>query len=122
MVLNLKTIDSLNTTKELSSTINRDIREGDLLINYGTYDQTLPFYTGKNVVIAAYKGELEMGSRYEDTKHIFINEDDFVKLFRSEKIVFSVLKTKRLKRLTEKLPENIIVIDYQGERCLIKNR
>jgi len=122
MVLNLKTIDSLNTTKELSNTIKRDIREGDSLINYGTYDQTLPFYTGKNVVIAAYKGELEMGSRYEDTKHIFINEDDFVKLFKSEKRVFSVLKTKRLKRLMEKLPENIIIIDYQGERCLIKNR
>jgi hypothetical protein len=122
MVLNIKTIDSLNSTKGLSNTINRNIRKGDLLINYGTYDQTLPFYTGINVVIAAYKGELEMGSKYEDAKNIFISEDDFIKLLKSEKRVFSVLKTKRLKKLTEKIPENIIIIDYEGERCLIKNR
>jgi hypothetical protein len=122
MVLNIKTIDSLNSTKGLSNTINRNIREGDLLINYGAYDQTLPFYTKRNVIIAAYKGELEMGSKYEDAKNIFISEDDFIKLFKSEKRVFSVLKTKRLKRLTEKLPENITIIDYQNERCLIKNR
>ncbi|MCX5809049.1 MAG: glycosyltransferase family 39 protein [Proteobacteria bacterium] len=122
MVLNIKTIDSLNSTKGLSNTINRNIREGDLLINYGAYDQTLPFYTRRNVVIAAYNGELEMGSKYEDAKHIFISEDDFIKLLKSEKRVFSVLKTKRLKRLTEKIPENITIIDYQNERCLIKNR
>ncbi|MCX5815699.1 MAG: glycosyltransferase family 39 protein [Proteobacteria bacterium] len=122
MVLNIKTIDSLNSTKGLSNTINRNIHEGDLLINYGAYDQTLPFYTRRNVVIAAYKGELEMGSKYKDAKNIFISEDDFIKLLKSEKRVFSVLKTKRLKRLTEKLPENITIIDYQNERCLIKNR
>jgi 4-amino-4-deoxy-L-arabinose transferase-like glycosyltransferase len=122
MTLNIKTIDSLNTTKGLSNTINRNMREGDLLINYGTYDQTLPFYTKKKVVIAAYKGELEMGSKYEDSKDIFINEYDFIKHFLSGKRVFSVLKTKRLKKLMEKLPENATIVDYQSERCLIKNR
>jgi len=122
MVLNMETIDSLNSTKRLSGTINRNIHEGDLLINYGTYDQTLPFYTGRNVIIASYKGELEMGSKYDDAKNIFISEDDFIKLFKSEKRVLSVLKTKRLKTLMEKLPENITIIDYQSERCLIKNR
>jgi len=122
MTLNIKTIDSLNTTKGLSNTINRNMREGDLLINYGTYDQTLPFYTKKKVTIAAYKGELEMGSKYEDSKDIFINEYDFIKHFLSGKRVFSVLKTKRLKKLMEKLPENVTIVDYQSERCLIKNR
>ncbi|MEI6154930.1 MAG: hypothetical protein WCQ90_12680 [Deltaproteobacteria bacterium] len=118
----METIDSLNSTKGLSGTIKRNIHEGDLLINYGTYDQTLPFYTGRNVIIASYKGELEMGSKYDDAKNIFISEDDFIKLFKSEKRVLSVLKTKRLKTLMEKLPENITIIDYQSERCLIKNR
>jgi 4-amino-4-deoxy-L-arabinose transferase-like glycosyltransferase len=122
MTLNIKTIDLLNTTKGLSNTINRNIREGDLLINYGAYDQTLPFYTKKKVIIAAYKGELEMGSKYEDSKDIFISEYDFIKHFLSGKRVFSVLKTKRLKKLMEKLPENVIIVDYQNERCLIKNR
>ena len=122
MVLNMETIDSLNSTKGLSGTIKRNIHEGDLLINYGTYDQTLPFYTGRNVIIASYKGELEMGSKYDDAKNIFISEDDFIKLFKSEKRVLSVLKTKRLKTLMEKLPENITIIDYHSERCLIKNR
>ena len=123
LMLNIKTIDCLNTTKGLAKTINRDIRPGDLLINYGTYDQTLRFYTGKPIIIAAYKGELEMGSKYEDAKNIFIGEQDLLALLKSEKRVFTVLKTKRLMRLQEALPNNeIIIIDYQGERCLIKNR
>lgn len=123
LMLNIKTIDSLNTTKGLAKTINRDIRSGDLLINYGTYDQTLRFYTGRPIIIAAYKGELEMGSKYDDAKNIFVGEQDLLALLKSEKRVFTVLKTKRLMRLQEALPNNkIIIIDYQGERCLIKNR
>ncbi len=121
MTLNIQTIDSLNTTKGLSKTIKHDIRENDLLINFGTYDQTLPFYTKRKILIASYKGELEMGSKYEDSKNIFITEKDFINYFQSEKRVFSVLKTKRLKTLMEKMPGNITVIDYQSERCLIRN-
>ena len=49
--------------------------------------------------------------------------DPVLKLLKSEKRVFTVLKTKRLMRLHEAIPDNkIIIIDYQGERCLIKNR
>jgi len=119
--MNIKTIDSLNTTKGLSKTINRDISEEDMLINYGTYDQTLPFYTKRRIMIASYTGELEMGSKYEDSKDIFISEKDFINHFKSNKRVFSVLKTKRLKTLMEKIPGNVTVIDYQSERCLIRN-
>ena len=123
LTTNIKTIDSLNTTKGLAKTINNDIRSDDLLINYGTYDQTLRFYTARPIIIAAYKGELEMGSKYNDAKGIFIDEQEFLKLLKSEKRVFTVLKTKRLMRLHEAIPDNkIIIIDYQGERCLIKNR
>jgi len=122
MALNMQTIDSLNTTKRLSNIVNRDARHGDLLINYGSFDETLPFYTGRKVVIASYKGELDMGSKYEDSKHMFIDDDEFAKLFTSHQKVFSVLKAKRLQRLREKLPESIRLIECQSERCLIVNR
>jgi hypothetical protein len=123
LMLNVDIIDRLNTTKRLSNVINYHKGEIDYLINYGSFEETLPFYTKKRVILASYNGELEMGSTYEDAKEFFMNEKDFINLFASDKRVFCVLKEKRIKRLKESLPEKIriSVLDCQNERCLIYN-
>ncbi|MCX5811044.1 MAG: glycosyltransferase family 39 protein [Proteobacteria bacterium] len=122
LLLNLNTIDTLNTTKKLADTINEKKDGDDYIINYASYDQTLPFYTKKRIVIASYTGELEMGSKYDDSKTYFIDEDTFINLFKTDKNIFCVLKSKRLNRLKEKIPEKISIIACHNERCLITNK
>ncbi|MCX7966414.1 MAG: hypothetical protein N2596_07305, partial [Syntrophorhabdaceae bacterium] len=121
LMLQKDTIDRLNTTKTIANIINSKKSKDDLIINYGTFDQTLLFYTKKRLIIASYKGELDMGARYEDAKGYFINDDEFVNLMRSDKRVFCVVKEKRLVHIREKLSENIEPIVCVDERCILTN-
>jgi hypothetical protein len=121
LMLHAHVIDRLNTTKELAQAIN-GIGEKDLIVvNYGSFDQTLPFYIQKRTYIAEYTGELKMGSRYEDTKDYFLDHDAFVRLFKSESPVVTVLKAKRLAHLKKSGIEDFRVILCQDKRCLIGN-
>ncbi len=122
LLLNLHVIDVMNTTKKISKSINENKDKYDYIINYASYDQTLPFYTKKRIIIASYKGELEMGSQYNDAKEYFIDEDTFIDIYKSDKKVLCVLKEKRLNRLKEKMHDKISIITCHNERCLITNK
>ncbi|HOE16396.1 MAG TPA: glycosyltransferase family 39 protein [Syntrophorhabdaceae bacterium] len=122
IIFNTPVLDRMNTTKEFATIINQRRTGQDIIVNYASYDQTLPFYTGSRVVIASYKGELEMGSRYEDAKDIFINDDQLSALLNSSKSVFTVLKKKRLALLEEKISRPLAILKCMNERCLVHNK
>jgi 4-amino-4-deoxy-L-arabinose transferase-like glycosyltransferase len=122
LMTHTRVIDKLNTTKELAQLINRERTGAQLdLINYASFDETLPFYTRQKVYIASYKGELEMGSIYQDTKQMFLSNEEFVHLFKSDRKVLCVLKATRLQRLRDLGIENVRVLACQGEKCLVTN-
>jgi 4-amino-4-deoxy-L-arabinose transferase-like glycosyltransferase len=121
LLCNLGTVDRLNTAKKLGTAINRYEGRVDYIVNYGSYEQTLPFYTRRRVTVASYRGELAMGSRYEDAKPFFIDDQEFIYLFRSSKRVLVVVKGNRLARLQERLHGEIKIVERQGERYLISN-
>ena len=101
--------------------INEHKTEADYIISYSSYEQTIPFYIKQGITVASYTGELEMGSKYEDAKKIFISEEEFLKLLPSDKKVLFVTKQKRLKRLQEMFPERIRIQGCQNDRCLVAN-
>jgi 4-amino-4-deoxy-L-arabinose transferase-like glycosyltransferase len=122
LMTHTRVIDKLNTTKELAQLINRERTGAQLdLINYASFDETLPFYTRQKVYIASYKGELEMGSTYEDTKQMFLSNEEFTRLFKSDRKVLCVLKATRLQRLRDLGIENVRVLACQGQKCLVSN-
>jgi 4-amino-4-deoxy-L-arabinose transferase-like glycosyltransferase len=121
LMLNSATIDKLNTTKKLSTTINELKPAPVYVVNYLSFDETLPFYTRQKVLIAGYKGELEMGAAYEDSKATFISESDFLNLLHSGSPTVAVLKEKKLKRLKEMAGDRMKVIECRSERCLVAN-
>jgi len=122
IIVSIPVIDRMNTTKELSAIINQKKTGQDLIVNYAAYDRTLPFYTRSKVLIASYKGELKMGSQYEDAKDIFINDNDLIALLNSEKGVFTVLKKKRLAVLQGKISRPLTVLRCMNERCVVYNK
>jgi 4-amino-4-deoxy-L-arabinose transferase-like glycosyltransferase len=121
LLLNMKTVDRLNTTKILGNIANQKKIETDVIINYGSFEETLPFYTKTRIILASYTGELQMGSQYEDAKHYFITEEDFFKLWATDKKMLCVIKTKRIQRLQERVQKVIHLLACQNERCLISN-
>jgi 4-amino-4-deoxy-L-arabinose transferase-like glycosyltransferase len=121
ILFNLDVVDELKTAKDVAVMINRQKAQADYIISYSSYDQTIPFYIRRGVTVASYMGELEMGSKYEDAKKIFIGEETFLKLLTSDKKVLFVTKQNRLKRLQSMFPERIRIQGCQNDRCLAAN-
>jgi len=121
ILLNVSRIDSLNTTKGLSRIINEHSSVNDYVVSYGSFNETLPFYTGRREVYPAHTGELEMGAQYPEAKPFFLTDEDFQRLFQSDKRVFAVLKTKKLDTSMQSFANNINIVHCDEGRCLITN-
>lgn len=121
IVAHLGVIDRANTAKVLAMTALAQGNKPDIIINYSSLDLTLPFYLQRPVVIASYRGELAMGSRYEDSKKYFMDEIEFLDLLGSGKKVLFVTKHKRIGNLQKKLPGRIRILKCQNDRCLLSN-
>jgi 4-amino-4-deoxy-L-arabinose transferase-like glycosyltransferase len=72
---------------------------GDEVISYGQYAQGLPFYLGRRVTVAAFRGELEFGIEAEDTAAWMIGAPEFWRRWRGERRIFLVTDQRRWKRL-----------------------
>lgn len=114
-------IDRLKTTKVLAATILQEKYRPDFIVNYASFDHTLPFYLRFPVVIASYRGELAMGSKYEDAREIFMEEEEFFRLIVSESKVLFVTKEKHIERLEKSFPGRINKRMCQNDRCLVSN-
>ena len=121
LMLNAGVIDKLNTTKSVAEAMNNRTPAPRYIVDYCGFEETLPFYTKRRIVVAAYKGELEMGAAYEDAKDSFITEEDFLKLLSSDAPTVGVLREKRLERLKGLSGSSLKRIDCQGELCMVAN-
>ena len=121
LMLHVRVIDGLNTTKALARAINESKTGSSVVVDYASLDQTLAFYIRGRTYLAASTGELEMGSKYPDAKGYFLNEDEMVSLFRSDRDVWIVFKAKRLSRLKEIGIEPFGQPVCQDQRCVITN-
>jgi hypothetical protein len=121
IMLHSHVIDRLSTTKGLAAAMRKAGKDNAIVVNYGSFDETLPFYLGKRTYLAEYTGELQMGSEYPDSKGFFLNRDEVVRLFHSDRPVFVVVKAKRLAEM-KKLGIEDADMTCQDQRCLIANR
>jgi len=123
LMMHTHLIDKVNTTKELAQIINQKKAGGKpIVVNFASFDETLPFYTRQKVYIASYKGELEMGSTYQDSQQMFLSNEELAYLFKSERQVLCVLKATRLQHLRDLGMENVQILGCQGGRCLVSNK
>ena len=120
IMLHSHVVDRLNTTKGLAEAIHKVGKNNAIVVNYGSFDETLPFYLGRRTYLADFTGELEMGSTYPDSRSLFLSRDEMVRLFRSDLPVFVVVKAKRLPEMKRLGIGNTEII-CQDNRCLIAN-
>ncbi|HEY5995496.1 MAG TPA: hypothetical protein VIU29_00675, partial [Candidatus Deferrimicrobiaceae bacterium] len=100
--------------KAMSKILNAEMREGDVLAQYLTYCQSVPFYTKRRNVLVEEVGELEFGmQRAPDRADWFISRAAFDNLWRSDKRVFCIFKRDAMPLIEEKFP---------GHRLLLRSR
>ena len=64
-------LGNYKSVKKLSSVLSASLREGDVVAQYQTYRQGLPFYTKRRCVLVNEVGELEFGAdRAADRKDV----------------------------------------------------
>jgi 4-amino-4-deoxy-L-arabinose transferase-like glycosyltransferase len=119
LILNANTIDKVNTTKKLATMINQEGSKVEYLFTYGTFEETLPFYTKRPVLVVSFKGELEMGSGYEDAKRFFLTEEEFLRLFDGRQGAYCVVRGRKLEWLKERLTGGFVILGSQNGRYLI---
>lgn len=107
---------------ELAGLINKAYRDGDKVACYGWYQQGLPFYTGKRVIIVGYKGELEFGSNQGDNSAWFIDQGEFRRLWDSPGRMLTLIKAPDLARLRGEVGTPVTILGQQGDKYLIGNR
>lgn len=114
-------LDTMKTSKGISLFINKEGNRIEELVHYGSFYETVPFYTGRMAILAAYKGELAMGAKYDDARHLFATQEEFVQLFGSEKRVCALVKESRLAHLRLFVNQEITLVGGDGEKYLICN-
>ncbi len=80
------------SSKKLADAIQRELRPGDVIVSYGTYEDasTINFYDRQpiHVVNTRTEGDLDYGSLFPDAPHIFENDASFATLWRGPRRVF----------------------------------
>lgn len=115
-------IGAYKSVKEMAVVLNSSLRPGDVVAQYDTYRQGIPFYTKRRSVLVEEVGELEFGAdRAKDREEYFLNEAAFQRLWASGARVFCVFKRDAMPLIAEKFPGHRLL--YRSDAgILILNR
>jgi len=108
------------SSKELALVAQRVTSQGGCLVSFG-YEQSLPFYTGKRVMVVGDRGELEFGSRQGDQAAWFVDETGFMRLWQGERPVVVLLKRAEFERISPRLAPPASILGSKGKKMLICN-
>ncbi|KAB0664523.1 glycosyltransferase family 39 protein [Oryzomonas japonica] len=117
----LEGIEFKKSSKELALLGRQATSHDGCLVSFG-YEQSLPFYAGKRVVVVGGRGELEFGSRQGDQTAWFVEETDFLRLWQGERPVAALLKRADYERIAPRLVPAPSVLGTKGKKMLICNR
>ncbi len=110
------------SAKNLSAALSANLRPGDVVAQYRTYKQGVPWYTRRRVVLVEEVGELAFGAeRAKDRAQYFISEAEFARLWRSQARVFAIFKRDAMPVVREKYPDGRLLY-RTDEGILIVNR
>jgi 4-amino-4-deoxy-L-arabinose transferase-like glycosyltransferase len=75
------------------------LRPGDEVMSYHTYYQDLPVYLERTITVVEWTGELDFGTKVEDTSNWMIKEDEFWRRWNGPNRVFLVTNKENYVRL-----------------------
>lgn len=113
-------IEFKKSSKELALLAERFAPPGSCLISFG-YEQSLPFYAGKRVVVVGDRGELDFGSRQGNQAAWFVDEADFMRLWQGGQPVLVLLKKTDYERIAPRLIPTASVLGYKSKKMLVCN-
>ncbi len=115
------TIINRQSIKPLISTLQQKLRPEDEVICYGGYYQELPFYLNRIVTVAESLGELEFGTKHQDTKAWMIDHKTFLERWLSNRTVYMITNESNYNNLLAQAPNKTRIIAKLWDTLLIIN-
>jgi len=117
----LERIAVKKSSRELGEMAGRFLSKEGVLASFG-YEQSLPFYAKRRVVVVGSKGELAFGSNRGDQANWFVDEAGFLQLWQGNRQVVVLLKQDELKRVAPLLHPAATVLGQKYKKLLITNK
>ena len=109
------------SAKVLALKINELATSDDIIAAFG-YDQTLPYYTKRRLVVVGKPGELEFGSKQGDQSAWFIETNQFEALWQGGRRVFLRLSAGDLEKFSTGRTPQVRVVAQTRKKVLVTNR
>ena len=113
------------STRDLAAFLRPRLTTSDVVFSYGNYQQTLPFYLGREIGVVNYNRDLEFGishSSDELRSRRFPTETELHEILRSRQRVFVVAEPREAKKLLASSPVDLTIEAEYPQLVLLSNR
>ncbi|HXU33859.1 MAG TPA: phospholipid carrier-dependent glycosyltransferase, partial [Thermoanaerobaculia bacterium] len=106
--------DAYRSAKPLAKDLRPQLQPGDEVASYHFYPHTLAYYLERRITIVGYTGELEFGTRHDDTRAWVIDDLEFWRRWSGPGRVYAMVDTRHKKPLPVELLEARVVGEGGG--------
>lgn len=111
--------DGLISARDLAGAVAELRRPGDVIAQYGNYDQGLPFYLKQRIVLVNYLGELQFGAKQEEDPFWFIGDEQLKALWKGDRRVILVINDGHMERISALLDPHLSSIALTTEKRIV---
>jgi 4-amino-4-deoxy-L-arabinose transferase-like glycosyltransferase len=109
------------SSRELALLVREKAGKDAIIAAFG-YEQGLPFYARRRVVLVGGRNELEFGSRQGDQSAWFIEREQFDRLWAGPAPVFALIYLNDLETFQKTIQPPLTLLGKEGRRALITNK
>ncbi|EFC91085.1 glycosyl transferase family 39 [Dethiosulfovibrio peptidovorans DSM 11002] len=113
---------SNHSSRTVAEFIGRYRSQGDSVVQYGGFDQGLPFYLGQRVVLTSHSQDMDFGDAHEKDRSWFLDDEGLRALWRKQKKVFLVAECDDLSKLRSLLAPSVYSLQMPVGKVLLSNR
>ncbi len=115
--------EAAQTYEPLGTTLRSIAGSDDLVILFGHYSQTIPYYAQRRAVMVRSWGELDFGSRQGDeSKYFWRDDDQLFSAWNERRRILMVINRNELEEILPRLDPPPHRITGYGKKLLITNR
>jgi 4-amino-4-deoxy-L-arabinose transferase-like glycosyltransferase len=114
-------LEAGHSARELAKAIDQNAGKDAKIVCFDGYEQGIPFYTHRRVVVAGDRDELEFGSMQGDHSAWFVDKAAFLRMWDTPQPLLAVLRKRDLPVVQILCRTRPDVVATAGDRVLITN-
>ncbi len=108
--------------KPLITVLQQKLKPEDEVISYAGYYQDLSFYLNRTVTVAAFHGELDFGTKHQDTSSWMIDNEEFWRRWNSERKIYLITGESHYRNLfAAKKSDKMRIVAKLWDTLLVTN-